>query len=426
MHNIRPAKITSPITTLSDSYNRTMMIGLVLGAIGLGIAAAFSIFSEGGFRQFSFTYLVSFCFLLTMSIGCLFFVLMMHLTRAGWGVTVRRIAELFAMCVAPLFILALPIILPVVIGQDVLYPWVAEGYSAHTAEDQAAIQASGAIPPIESGKAGYLNPWFFTARVVIYFAIWAAMAWFFLRNSLKQDETGEKKLSLKMQGLSAPLTILFAVTIVFSSFDFEMSLAPLWFSTMFPVYFFAGSFLSATALICLTGLLLQRSGRVTDEITVDHYHDLAKLMFAFVFFWGYIGFSQFMLIWYANIPEETFWFDWRINSPYGWQKFSLLLLVGHLFIPFLGLMARTVRRNKTFLFFASIYILVMHWIDHYWVIMPQLYPEHTFTFNPLVDIPCVVGMVGLFITMFCLIAGRKSLVPLKDPRLGESLNFKNP
>ena len=129
MHNIRPAKITSPITTLSDSYSRTMTIGLILGAIGVGLSAFFGgVFSGGGIAQFIHTYLVSFCSLLTMSLGCLFLVLMLHLTRAGWGVTVRRIAELFAMCLAPLFILALPIILPVLLGQDVLYPWVAEGY----------------------------------------------------------------------------------------------------------------------------------------------------------------------------------------------------------------------------------------------------------------------------------------------------------
>ena len=331
----------------------------------------------------------------------------------------------------------MPILIPVLLGQDTVYPWNAEGWSIHgnAAEKAAVLAQSDSLPPIEALKADYLNPGFFGIRTVVYFAIWGLMSWFFLRNSLAQDKTGDKNLTLKMQRWSAPLMILFAATLTFSSFDYEMSLAPFWFSTMFPVYIFAGAFLSGLAAITLTGLMLQRSGRVTDEITVEHYHDLAKLMFAFVFFWGYIAFSQFMLIWYANIPEETFWFAWRINSPEGaagwtgWQWMSIVLVFGHIFIPFLGLMARTVRRSKPFLFFASIYILAIHWIDHYWIIMPQAKANNEYTFtglNMVADLSCAVGMIGLFLAIFFLIAGKKPLVPLKDPRLGESLNFHNP
>ena len=327
-------------------------------------------------------------------------------------------------------------------GSDAVYEWIQPGWSVHdpneTAEIQKAFATEGAaaLPPLEQLKASYLNWWFFGARTLGYFAIWGLMSWFFLKTSLQQDQTGDKNLSLKMQGWSAPLMIVFAATLTFSSFDFEMSLSPLWFSTMFPVYIFAGAMLSALATITLTGLLLQRSGRVTDEITIEHYHDLAKLMFSFVFFWGYIAFSQFMLIWYANIPEETFWFAWRINALpgqesgwSGWQWMSIILLFGHIFIPFLGLMARTVRRNKTFLFFASIYILVIHWVDHYWIVMPQAMENAQFTFSGMgmiSDIAGAVGMIGLFLAIFFLIARDKPLIPLKDPRLGECLNHHNP
>jgi hypothetical protein len=421
MHETRPAKITSPILSLSDDYVKMIPMALIVGAVGIAISLFMSFGSESGFKHFAFAYLTNFCFLLTITLGCLFFVIIVNLTRAGWSATVRRIAELLAMCIVPMFILALPIVIPVILQQDILYSWNNTGWS----EEGAAELTPAVVSPLEQAKSAYLNWWFFTGRVVAYFVIWGAMAWFFLGNSLKQDKTGEKNLSLKMQKFSAPIMILFAATLVFSSFDFEMSLAPLWFSTMFPVYFFAGSFLGGLAMICLTSLLLQRSGRVTDEITVDHYHDLAKLMFSFVFFWGYIGFSQFMLIWYANIPEETFWYNYRINFD-GWRAFSLILLFGHLFIPFLGLMARTVRRNKTYLLFASIYILVFHWVDHYWLVMPQMKADHAFTFNPLVDLPCVIGMIGLYAAMFCLIARDRPLVALQDPRLGEALNFKNP
>jgi hypothetical protein len=281
-----------------------------------------------------------------------------------------------------------------------------------------------------------LNPGFFGIRVVAYFAIWGLMAWFFLGNSLAQDRTGDPGLTSKMQNWSGPLMIIFAATLVFSSFDFEMSLAPLWFSTMFPVYIFSGAVLGAMATIILTALLLQRGGRITDEITVEHYHDLCKLMFAFVFFWSYIAFSQFMLIWYANLPEETVWYAWRVNPLpgqqsgwSGWQWMSVILLFGHVVIPFLGLMARTVRRNKVYLFFASIYILVIHWLDHYWIVMPQALANAEFTFTAngmLADVACAAGLIGLFLAIFFLISGNKPLVPVRDPRLAESLHYHNP
>ena len=252
------------------------------------------------------------------------------------------------------------------------------------------------------------------------------MAYFFLSNSLKQDKTGDKNLTSRMQALSAPLMILFAATVVFSSFDLEMSLSPLWFSTMFPVYFFAGAFLSALCTILLTCMYLQWSGRVTDEITIEHYHDLGKLMQGFVIFWGYIAFSQFLLIWYANIPEETFWYRLRFEDN-GWRTASIVLLVGHLFIPFFLLMGRRLRRNRMLLTGSAIFVLCIHWLDHYWLIMPQLDGGQTFPFSgtgALIDVACTVGMIGVFIALFCLIARNRPLVPLQDPRLGEALNHE--
>ena len=282
-------------------------------------------------------------------------------------------------------------------------------------------------PPLEQMKYQFLNQNFFTIRVIAYFLAWGGMAWFFLSNSLKQDKTGDKNLTSRMQAFSAPLMILFAVTVVFSSVDMEMSLSALWFSTMFPVYFFAGAFLSALCTILLTGLWLQKTGRVTDEITIDHYHDLGKLMQGFVIFWGYIAFSQFLLIWYANIPEETFWYNLRINQP-GWMTLSILLLVGHLFIPFFLLMGRGLRRNRKLLAFSAVFILAMHWVDHYWLIMPQMNPEaNLYTLSGMgivIDLACMVGVIAVYIAMFCMIAGNRPLVPLKDPRLGEALNHE--
>ncbi len=409
MHKRREAKITSPVTTLKDDSSRIMSVAGIVGVVGVG---ASYLLSGLNYQQFAHAYLTTFCFLLSISLGCLFFVTVQHLTKAGWSVTVRRVAEIFAMCAFPMLVLFLPILIPVLLfGNDSLYEWVQPGYAGAGGE------------PIEKLKQSFLNPGFFGVRVAVYFLIWGMIGWNFFSKSLKQDNSGDPKLTLKMQRSSTWMMIVFAASIVFASFDLEMTLAPLWFSTMFPVYFFAGGMMGGFATIILTCLLIQNSGRCTDEITVDHYHDLAKLMFAFVFFWGYIAFSQFMLIWYANIPEETVWFGYRFGE--GWATVSIILLFGHLLIPFLGLMARTVRRSKKFLFYATIYILCMHWLDHYWLVMPQMNADHSFAFIPHVQIPCAVGLIGLFIALWCFIAGEKSLVPLRDPRLGEALNFKN-
>ena len=426
MHETRPAKITSPIVDLGGAHVKLMPLALIAGAIGIGVAFA----ANGGIQRFSHIYLVNFAFVLTMCIGCLFFVTISHLTRAGWNVTIRRIAELYAQCLPVLFVLFLPILIPLLFSENSLYVWNQVGWSIGASDALVAelSEPNATLPPLEKLKAAYLNKGFFALRWVIYFCIWGTMATFFLRTSLKQDTTGNKKLTSWMQAFSAPAMILFAVSIVFSSLDLLMSLEPLWFSTMFPVYFFAGSVLSALALITLTSLNLQRSGRITDEVTTEHYHDMGKLMFGFVVFWGYIAFSQFMLIWYANIPEETFWYEYRMDLQNGWGILSIILLVGHLFVPFLFMMGRTMRRNRNLMFIATIYLLVMHWIDLYWLVMPQYSRaggEITFGFMSILgDLACTVGIIGLFLGIFFLVTGDKPLVTLQDPRLGEALNHE--
>ena len=434
MHETRPAKITSPVVSLGNDYIRTIPIAAIVAAVGIVVAI---LFSGGLGARFMHVYLVNYAFLLSICLGCLFFVTIMHLTRAGWSVTLRRIAELYAMCVVPMALLFLPILVTVLIGSDILYPWVDGGWSmASLANSGEGLKFVDSLPvaerpPFEQLKHAYLNPAFFTVRWIAFFAIWGVMAGFYLFTSLKQDKTGEASLTHRMQAFSAPGMIVLAATLVFSSFDLEMSIEPFWFSTMYPVYFFAGAVLSAWATITLTALWFQRTGRVTDEITIEHYHDMGKMMFGFIVFWGYIAFSQFLLIWYANIPEETFWYDWRINYP-GWKTLSYVLLIGHLFIPFLAMMGRTVRRNKNFMFGASIYLLVMHWLDHFWLVMPSynnfagggIEGRGWVTTNVIADLGCTVGMVAAFIAIFCVICRDRPLVALQDPRLGESLNHE--
>jgi hypothetical protein len=420
MRHKREAKITSPVISLGDDSYRLMSVAAFVGVVGLvaALAIAFVQSPTESFKRLSYAYLVNFCFFATIALGALFFVTVQHLTRAGWSVTVRRIAEILAAAIVPLFVLFLPILIPVILGYGGLYRWNDAGWTAE--------YAGKPLTALESLKAAYLSSGFYGVRTIVYFAIWSLMAWFFVGNSLRQDATGDVKLTSRMQAFSAPMTILFAVCLVFASFDWEMSLEPMWFSTMFPVCFFAGCVIGGCAAIALISLLLQRSGRVTDEITIDNIHDLGKLMFAFTFFWGYVEFGQFMLIWYANIPEETFWFKFRSENN-GWLVVSTILLVFHLFVPFLALLPRTLKRNRAYMIGMCCFVLLMHWVDHYWVIMPQMqkYGQPSPPVFGFVEVLCFVGLGGLFIASFCFIASDRPLVPLKDPRLGEALNYTN-
>lgn len=429
MAHIRKAEITSPITTLASE--NTTRITPVAALVGIGCLVGAWFLSGGNMARFSHAYLMNFCFFFTITLGCLFFVMVQHLTRAGWSVTVRRIAEIIACGMFPMFLLFLPILIPVIMGYSGLYSWNVAVPEAEVVKGSEAIGWAVGDPRIYELKRMYLNSFWFAVRTVAYFVCWTFIAVTLYRWSVRQDETGDPKLSSRMQAFCAPMMLVFVACLVFASFDWEMSLAPMWFSTMFPVYFFAGSVLSSLAMIMLVALLLQRSGRITDEITVEHYHDLAKLTFAFIFFWGYIAFSQFMLIWYANFPEETVWFKFRTSGT--WLTVSMILLFGHLFIPFLGLMARSVRRNRTFLLFASIYLLILHWVDHFWLVMPQLnasvFPTYDYNTTLPFMLPalvCLVGMGGIFLASFCVVAGKRSLVCTRDPRLHEALNYDNP
>ncbi|MEM7353099.1 MAG: quinol:cytochrome C oxidoreductase, partial [Acidobacteriota bacterium] len=196
------------------------------------------------------------------------------------------------------------------------------------------------------------------------------------------------------------------------------------FSTIFGVYVFAGCVVSILSVVILVVLRLKSAGALTSVVTWEHFHDLGKLLFGFTVFWAYIGFSQFMLIWYANIPEETFWFELRWEDP-SWQKLSIFLAVGHFVVPFFFLISQWVKRNSLTLTIAALWMLGMHYVDMYWLVMPT---AHHGEFHPnlLLDITCWLGIGGLFIAVFLRLMQRNALVPIHDPRLGESLAFENP
>jgi hypothetical protein len=280
--------------------------------------------------------------------------------------------------------------------------------------------------PLTHKKRPYLNAPFFLIRWIAYFALWGWLARYMWKSSIRQDQTGEPALSVRMEKVSAPGLVLFALSVTFASFDLLMSLDPHWFSTIFGVYYFSGGMMATFATLIILTMLLQRTGLLKTSINNEHRHDLGKFLFAFVFFWGYIAFSQYMLIWYGNIPEETAWFVRRgaaTHDPNPWSGVLILLLFGHLLVPFAGLLSRHVKRRPGVLLFWAIWLLIMHWIDIWWIVMPQ-FDKSSLTFG-IPEIASMVGIGGLMIAAAARLAGDRPLIPIRDPRLSEAYGFRN-
>jgi hypothetical protein len=221
--------------------------------------------------------------------------------------------------------------------------------------------------------------------------------------------------------------VIFGITLTFAAFDLLMSVDPVWFSTIFGVYFFSGCAVAIFATLILAVFTLQRCGYLPKAVTIEHYHDLGKLLFGFTFFWGYIAFSQYMLLWYANMPETSEWFAKRGATTVArdispWTTVSLLLLFGQLLIPFVGLLSRHVKRAKGLLVFWAVWLLVFHWVDLFWLIMPAL--DGKFHFG-LLEPLCLVGMGGIFVAVILWIAQQHSIVAVGDPRLHDAIVFEN-
>ncbi len=379
--------------------------GLIVGLLALSASFLIARSSEESMHRAWWSYLHNWTFFLSLSLGALFFVLVEHLAKAGWSVAMRRVAEGFAVCLVLLALLFVPLFF----GLHSLYHWM----------DAAAVAKDHVL----AHKAGYLNQSFFLLRMAFYFAFWILAALLMFRSSRRQDTTGDHRLSGLMERFSAPFMVLFALTLTFASIDIVMSLDPHWFSTIFGVYFFAGSFMSFLALLAITLFLLQRSGRLVHVVTPEHFHDVGKFMFAMLVFWAYIAFSQFLLIWYGNLPEETGWYLRRQTGT--WASLGVVMIFGHFFLPFLFLVSRHIKRRPALLALGALWLLAVHWLDLYWLILPEY--DHAVSEIPfsLLDLSCLIGIGGLFLAAWARILGRCSLFAEKDPRLPESLSFEN-
>ena len=412
-----------------DEKYKAGKLGTQMTLVGLGLIAAMGILSlilgsvhGDHFKRFLYAYVVGWTFIASISIAMLWLVLLHHLTRSRWSTVVRRVAEAMTGAFPMIWLAGLGFILPVLFGYKDLYFWA----------DPAARE-----DPTIAHKLGWLSPGLFALRYVIYGAVYIGISTYFAKKSREQDDSGDPKISVTLRRASGPAMIAFSFTTCLLAFDVLMSLAPRWYSTIYGVTFWGSGNIAGFAALALIVLWLQRNGRLVHSINEEHYHDIGKWMFSFTFFWAYTAFSQFMLQWYGNMPEETNWYKYRMFGD--WQWVSIAILVGYWAFPFVFLMSRWTKRIVPSLVFFAVWQLVFHWLDMYWNAMPQ-YDWTSFTHaGTMVDAGPLSGPIALhhvgfsfidisvwfaLIGFFLVGTGRSlkgNLIPIKDPTLGLSL-----
>jgi len=419
----------------SKAMNSAGVIFIAIGAL----IAAWGCFLNA--QHFWHAYLVMFMFLLSLGLGCLFYVALEYLVGAYWSVPIRRVTEGMAGLLIPVAFLAIPIF---TLGMDHLYShWiphhghhaehhVAEGHAGHheAHADKSSVVKLGEYKtsdehhgghhepdPIIEGKRPFLSKSWFLVLNTACFLIWIVCLVFFRGNSRAQDKDGDPKYTRRNVTLAAPFMLVFAATLTIAAIYYMMSLEPHWFSTMFGVYYFAGTLVSAASVLTIFVILLHKGGFLHSGLKKDTYYSLGLMMFAFNVFWAYISFSQFMLIWYANLPEETMWFTHRYEG--GWAIASWALIVFHFVIPFFALLSRNQKTNPRRLVTMAFWLLAAHIFDLYWIIVPACKSAFHYT-----DLGFVLFAAGFVMFFFNKSVSAASLVPVNDPKLDHGLEFR--
>lgn len=348
----------------------------------------------------SFGAVILYLLMVSIGVGAIFLLALEFITGAVWSVPMRRVPEFLA-GIAPFLVI---LILPLFLHMHDLFHWT----------HAEAVQAD----PILAEKAPYLNTTFFGVRQVVFLAIWIVFGMLYIRNSTRQDVTKEPSLTRRSVVMSAVFLPLFAITLTFTAIDWAMSLEPHWFSTIYGVYYFSGTVLAALAATTLIVVLMHEKGYLPG-LRRDHFYSLGALMFGFVNFWAYIAFSQFLLIWYANMPEETFWFMARWEN--GWQIVSVLLIAVQFVVPYIVLLPQEAKMDTRRLKIMAIWLLAARVVDLYWLVMPT---QSAGSAAPSwVDIGFPLVGVGLTMLIVSWKTKRYNLVPIGDPKLQRGMDF---
>lgn len=347
-------------------------------------------------------YLSSYFFVFGISMAALFFTALQHVTNAGWSVNIRRFMEAMTQFIP----WAAVGVLVFLFGAKMIYPWL----------DPEVLASSSLI----RSKVSYLNLPFFIVRIVAFFLGWLIFKKLIVSNSVKQDKDGSWEYSRKNGLISIGFLLFFSLSFSLFSVDLLMSIQPKWFSTIYGVYMFSGSLQAALAFMIIALIWMIKKGTCKDLVTTEHIHDLAKYLKGFTVFWAYIAFSQFLLIWYANIPEETEFYLERSHN--GWMLISLFLLVFKFIIPFVALLPRAAKRQYNHLIAVCVLVIITQYVDVYWQIYPNFnenIPRFSFW-----EIGLLLGFCGLFLMSFHKFLAGHNLIPLKDPRVQESCNHE--
>ena len=397
----RPHEVPTPEGEYFEP-GRFAGLSLLLGAVAFAGLVLCVIGAAMQPLQFSYSWLFAFGYFFTLCAGCFFWTIVHHAVDAEWSVVVRRQLENIASLLGVMAILFIPI---VVLRHD-LYDWL--------------NIPPGHEPALDS-KRGYLRWDFFLIRTLFYFAFFIIAGFFLRRFSINQDKSGSPGFTIAMRKVSFTSLPLFALSLTFAGCDWFMSLHYTWFSTMWGVYIFAGTAGSSMALLVLVITGLRNAGYLRDVVTMEHYHIMGKWMLAFVIFWAYIGFGQYMLIWYANIPEETQYFLARNTR--GWWTLNMLLVIGRFFVPFAILLLRSIKKHPSQLCWMAGWILFMQMLDIYIIVLPAL---HGSGVHPSIwDLVSVIAIGATLAFVYLRIVGRSSLFPVRDPRLIESIRLVN-
>ena len=374
--------------------------GLIILVIG-GALSLFAFFVDQ--ERAIFNYLVAYTMLVSIGLGSLFLIALEYIAGADWSTPIRRIPEFFGGLLPVLLILVIPLL---VFNHD-LFHWA---HKEAVADDK-----------ILQGKAPYLNVTFFVIRTFIFIGLWVLFYLLLIRNSKKQDDSKDQSLTKKSIRLSAIFIPVFALSITFTAIDFIMSLEPHWFSTIFGVYYFAGTVVAALAAVTIAVVLLKEKGYFSPWMTDDHLFSLGALLFAFVNFWAYIAFSQFLLIWYADLPEETSWFLTRWNG--SWSVFSIALIFIHFAVPYFALLTQPSKKNPKVLKFIAVWLLFAHLFDLFWMIMPNMGTmKNGYSFS-WIDLVFPIAAIGIVILVFVNRAKKNNLIPIGDPKLKRGIDF---
>jgi hypothetical protein len=382
-----------------DDLSRLRGRSVVFGVVGLALMGAGWL--TQGRAEFLQSYLIAFIFWMGITMGSLALLMVQYLSGGAWGMVARRIFEAATRNLPLMFGLFLPIAL----NLPVLYEW---------------MRPEAATDPIIRVKAAYLNAGFFFVRAAIFFVIWGALAFFFNRWSKEQDDSAPRLPGPKdgrFRALSGPGLVLYMLTLTFMSVDWILSLAPHFYSTIFGILMLGGQGLSTMAFTILTLAALARFKPLSEIVEPDHFHDLGKLMLAFVMLWAYFNVSQLIIIYSGNLPDEVPWYLERMQGT--WAPVAWTVFLGHFVLPFGLLLSRDLKRRPTLLSKLALFVLFMRVVDLIWTIGPVF--RHAGSTIHWLDFAAVIGMGGVWLALFFTTLGNRSLVPAHDPYFKEAM-----